>query len=190
MLGCNPPEALADGGTPTRVVWSRAAAIHDTPETVRDAVGKPEGLGFSTIAPTDVGPETVIVMAYVPFDSAPRRICLGTIRGIDPEHVRPDDDPSPTVSIWHFGTAGAFDTRGWKEDRSGTLHHRASPEDGPVSTNFERVLDHMTAQPFLVVVETERRTQWRCLVLHKRPAPHIADAIRARLVDDAGDVRD
>jgi hypothetical protein len=190
LLGCNPPEKLADGGTPARVVWSRSAAIHDTPETVRDSDGKPVGLVLIVIAPTDIGPETTVLMIFIPLGATARPVAVGTVRGIDADHIRPEDDLSGTRSIWHYGADGKFDTRGWAEDLSAGSHSRTAPSDGPVSTTLEQVLEHATAQPFLVVVETEEGTQWRCLVLHEKPAPHIAESVRARLVDAAGGVED
>jgi hypothetical protein len=184
LLGCDPPDAPDVGGRTKRVVWSRAYAFAGKVEDRTENLGLGD-LETSLIASTNVGPETLHMTTALEVAESHFDLRLVTLRGLDPKHIRPDDDVSPVVSAWHYGSHGRFDTRNWDQivDEGISVRRRRFTEISQDA--FDVALAHATCLPHLVVLNTEDGTQWRCLVLHDEPRPLIAGELRMRLEEIA-----
>lgn len=170
LLRCDPPE---EPERFARIRWSRARVFSRNIE-VREGPDREKWVvSVSVIASTDVGPETVFIWFCLHPQGENQTFTYLLKRAIDPAHVRAEDDISSTRRAWLFGNAGRFNTRSWDNEATDPADDGTPPPEASGPITVEKCLEPMVSLPYTAVFETADGTQWRCLILHDKPAPEL-----------------
>jgi hypothetical protein len=178
LLRCDPPE---EPGRFARIQWSRARLLIREIDVKESPDRKNWILSVSNIASTDVGPETVFILFCLHPAGENQTFTYLFDRAIDPAHVRAEDDTSPTRRAWFFGNGGRFNTRSWANDTTDPDADNIPLPDASIPITVEKCLEPMVSLPYTAVFETADGTQWRCLILHDKPAPELVAEFQAEL---------
>ena len=178
LLRCEPPE---EPGRFARIRWSRARVISRRIEVRESPEGENRIVSLSVIASTDVGPETVFIWFCLHPHGENQTFTYLLKRAIDPTHVRAEDDTSSSRRAWLFGNAGRFNTRSWDNETTDPADDAVPPPEASGPITVEKCLEPMVSLPYTAVFETADGTQWRCLILHERPAPELVAEFQEEL---------
>jgi hypothetical protein len=178
LLRCDPPE---EPGRFARIQWSRARLLSREIDVKEGPDRKNWIVSVSNIAPTDAGPETIFIRFCLYPAGENQTFTYLLKRAIDPAHVRVEDDTSPTRRAWLFGNGGGFNTRSWDNDTTDPDADSVPPPEASMPITIENCLEPMASLPYTAVFETADGTQWRCLILHDKPAPELVAEFQEEL---------